>query len=168
MEVSFQSFLMTGKFGELAIGDSKSFVKSKLGIPVWWEGKATLSCDQSNVWSYEDVGIVFDKSGSRVIKIEIVFEDRDDNNSLRLTDGLNVSDVAFNSETTIGQFVERLVCSGLTFNQDRNNYGEVLIRIPGGSVAAFREKVDYERSIALERRIASDELYLESVRIEQE
>lgn len=166
MEVSFQSFLMTGKFGELALGDSRAFVISKLGIPEWWEGKATLSHERSNVWAYGDVGVIFDRSGKTISKIELVFNHLSTDKNLRLSGGINVTDLAFNSDTTLDQFIEHLACNGVAFIQDSNNYGKTLIRIPGGSVAGFREKVDYERSIALERRIASDEVFLESVRIE--
>ena len=166
MEVSFQSFLMTGKFGELTLGDSKPFVISKLGIPAWWEGKETLSHEQSNVWAYGGAGIIFDRSGKTISKIELVFNHLSTDKYLRLSGSINVTDLAFNSDTTLDQFTEHLACNGVNFIQDIDNYGETLIRIPGGSIATFTEKVDYERSIALERRIASDKDFLESVRIE--
>ena len=166
MDVSFQSFLMTGKFGELAIGDSKPFVISKLGIPTWWEGMGTWNHEQSNVWAYGGAGVVFDRGGKTISKIELVFNHLSTDKNLQLSGGINVTDLAFNSDTTLDQFKEHLASNGVAFIQDTSDYGETLIGIPGGSVAAFREKVDYERSIALERRIASEEVFLESVRIE--
>ena len=148
MSSSFEAFLTDRKLGELSLGDSKSSILSKMGTPGWWEGQGTLGCEHSDVWAYDDLGVVFESN--HVVKLEVAFTGTGTANEPLLPCDFKFVDVDVSSKTTIDQFIKYLSLRSIPFNQQPGRFGTTLIKVPNGAVAAFRHRVDHERSVAEE------------------
>lgn len=167
MPASFEAFLTECELGELSLSDSKSSVLSKMGPPNWWDGQGTLSCEQSGVWAYYDLGIVFARDGDGVVKIEVAFRCSGARKGFQLPSNIPSAGSAFDSETTLDEFIEYLSSKSISFRQQESGSETTLLKVADGAVAVFSRKVDYERSMAEEKRIVSDEKQLVSVGVEK-
>ena len=72
--VSVLDFALTGRLNDIGLGDDKAMFCRKLGQPTWWEGLPSIDADQSSLWKYGPIQVVFD-SGSEAVSIAINFDD---------------------------------------------------------------------------------------------
>ncbi|MCA9213316.1 MAG: hypothetical protein KDB27_09645 [Planctomycetales bacterium] len=154
-----KTLLSDQKLGELCLGASMSQVLEAIGMPTSWEGQPTLTHYESTIWVFGHLQFIFNKN-RHIVKIAVHFDDRQGNGN-ECRD--QFSDVVFAPQTTIEQFSEYLSANGISFDREQDEYGNGVIQIPGGVTVAFKRKTDFERSVAEEKRVISEDELLVSV-----
>lgn len=155
MTSSLKLFLIQKIIDEVSIGDTKSDVVSKIGVPEWWEGQPKLTCDQSTIWIYDELQVFFDEE-NRCRKIAIYLDGRNNQDHTLSEPYRRFNDVAFGPATTIDEFLGYLQQNTISFENELFDEGRN-IRIINGATATFKRKIDFEKSKAEERRVVSDE-----------
>ena len=161
MTSSLKLFLTQRKIDNVSIGDTKSDVAAKIGLPQWWEGQPKLTRDQSAIWIYDELQIIFDEE-NRCDKIAIYLDGREGRDSSLSEPCRQFNDVAFGPATTIGEFLDYLTQNKISFEKQKAKESST-ISIIDGAVATFEHKIDFEKSIAEEKRVTSDEELLASL-----
>jgi|GEM_PF-4376020 len=161
MANSLKLFLIQQEIDKVSIGDTKSDVANRIGVPEWWEGQPKLTCDQSAIWIYDELQVMFDEE-SRCIKIAIYLDDRHGKNDSPSEPCRRFNDVAFGPETTINEFLDYLKQNAIAFQKDEHAEGSS-ISIVNGATATFKHKIDFAKSKAEEKRVTSDKELLASL-----
>lgn len=157
--VSTIDFVLTGHLNGLALGDNKASFLSQLCQPSWWEGMPSVDYDQSSLWQYGPIQIVFD-SRQKAVALTINFNDEREGSS-----PLSESTPCLNSDMDMPSFVEFLADQKATYVESTDSAGKQLISVDGGAVAKFSRKTDHERSVAEGCRVRSELSYLVSLRV---
>ena len=149
----------------ISIGMSRLNVARVLKEPSCWEGHLPVRANDSNVWSYGCLQIVFDNE--HVSAIAIFFETLDNMRGATdiSTDQVVGADV--DSSTTIEEFEQLLRESGIEFERETNTARQPVLRIPDGVVARFSRQSDYDRSVAEGRPVTSQQRRLVSIKVEK-
>ena len=135
-------------------------VSEVLGKPCYWEGYSLKPADDSDVWRYGNLQIVFGEGS--VCAIIVLFE------ALHAIGGNSPLDrfvTELDSTTTLDDFVGFLQRNRITYQEGSDVTRKPILRMPGGVVAWFSRRTDHERSVVERRPIRSEHLYLMSIRI---
>ena len=73
MDLSLKDFLVRGRLCDIAVGGRKEEVVDSMGVPGWWEGQPSIPCEESQLWRYGPLQVVYDGEG-HVTSLSIHFD----------------------------------------------------------------------------------------------